>query len=370
MTSDKAAPPPAKIAPPALLIPSLAREAADRERLAAFLKIFRGDDRVLIVISADPDAIASAAAVKRILWRHVAQVVVTSVNQMKRSDNLRLLDFLKLPLEPWSPALPSAFSKLVMVDSQPVHTPATQDLPFNAIIDHHPPTARASGAPAPDYVDIRPEAGANTSILTGYLKAAKIKPNPRLATAMFHAIKTDTQNFVRQGQALDMWAFRWLHPFIHSDFLVEIEKGLLARSSFRYFLAGLGAAVFRRNTAYSFLGRVDHSDTLVIVADFLMKISGVSRSVAAGLCDQKLVVIFRAGGLRQDMGRLAQTAFKTLGSAGGHKNMARAEIPLANLDPKLLAQPPALSRFILRRLALGKGRDHEAAPERSRGSAD
>jgi len=345
----------AKPAPTGLLTPTLGLEAADFERLAAFLKVFHGDDRVLIVISADPDAIASAAAVKRILWRHVAHVELTSVSQMKRSDNLRMLEFLKLPLEPWSPALPPAFTKLVMVDSQPGHTPHTKGLAFNVVIDHHPPTPLDPGAPHPDYVDIRPEVGANTSILAGYLKAARIKPNPKLATAMFHAIKTDTQNFVRQGQALDMRAFRWLHPFIHADYLADIEKGPLARSSFKYFRAGLAAAVFRRNTAYTFLSRVDHSDTLVIVADFLMEISGVSRSVAAGLCDQKLVVIFRAVGIRQDMGRLAQAAFKGLGSAGGHKNMARAEIPLASLEPKLLAQPGALSRFILRRLALAGG---------------
>ena len=338
-----------------ILAPTLGREAADRDRLAALLKVFHGDDRVLIVISADPDAIASAAAVKRILWRHVAHVEVASLNQMKRPDNLRLLEFLKMTLEPWSPALPSAFSKLVMVDSQPAHSPLTRDLAFNAVIDHHPPTALAPGVPVPAYVDIRPEVGANTSLLAGYLKAAKIKPNPRLATAMFYGIKTDTQNFVRQGQALDMRAFRWLHPMIHSEYLLDIERGPLARSSFKHFLAGLSAAVFRRNTAYSFLNKVDHPDTLVIVADFLMKISGVSRAVTAGLCDQKLVVIFRAGGPRQNMGRLAQAAFKTLGSAGGHKNMARAEIPLANLDPRILAHPGALNRFILRRLALDGG---------------
>jgi nanoRNase/pAp phosphatase (c-di-AMP/oligoRNAs hydrolase) len=167
-----------KQAPPRLLVPTLGREAADRERLAAFLKVFHGDDRALIVLNADPDAIASAAVVKRILWRHVSQVTVTAVNHMKRPDNLRLLDLLKLTLEPWSPALPPAFSKLVMVDSQPDHTPQTKDLPFNAVIDHHPPTPLDVRAPAPDYVDIRPDIGANTSILAGYLKAAKRKPNP------------------------------------------------------------------------------------------------------------------------------------------------------------------------------------------------
>jgi len=351
----KAADSPPKPAPPRFLASTLGRDASDRDRLAALLKLFQGDDRVLIVISADPDAIASAAAVKRILWRHVAHVAVTAVNQVKRPDNLRLLDFLKMTLEPWSPAMTSAYSKLVMVDSQPSHTPQTESLPFKAVIDHHPPGAPSSGIPVPDYVDIRPEVGANSSLLVGYLKAAKIKPNPRLATALFYAIKTDTNNFVRQGQALDMRAFRWLHPMIHSEYLLDIEKSPLTRSSFKHFLAGLSAVVFRRNTAYTFLSKVDHSDTLVIVADFLMKISGVSRTVTAGICEHKLVVIFRAGGLRQDMGRLARTAFKALGSAGGHKNMARAEIPLDNLEPKLLTQPAALNRFIMRRLALAGG---------------
>jgi len=350
--------PKAQVSPPKparLLVSSLGREASDRDRLAALLKVFHGDDRVLIVISADPDAIASAAAVKRILWRHVSQVALTAINQMKRPDNLRILDFLKLSLMPWSPSLPPAFSKLVMVDSQPAHAPQTEALAFSAVIDHHPPSALSPHVQAPDYVDIRPEVGANSSLLVGYLKAAKIKPNPSLATALFYAIKTDTNNFVRQGQALDMRAFRWLHPMIHSEYLIDIERGPLARSSFKHFLAGLDAAVFRRQTAYTFLDKVDHADTLVIVADFLMKISGVRRTVAAGICGQKLVVIFRAGGLRQDMGRLAQAAFKTLGSAGGHKNMARAEIPLENLEPKLLAQPAALSRFILRRLSQAGG---------------
>ena len=347
------------------LISTLGREASDRDRLSALLQAFQGSDRVLIVINADPDAIASAAAVKRILWRHVERVEVAAVNQMKRPDNLRLVDFLRLRIEPWSPALPAAFSKLVMVDSQPDHSPLTEALPFNVIIDHHPSAARRPDGPAPAYVDLRPEAGANASLLVGYLKAAKVKPNHRLATALFYAIKTDTQNFVRQGQALDMRAFRWLHPLIHTEFLSDIERAPIARSSFKHVLAGLQSAVLWRHTAHTFLEKLDHPDTLVIVADFLMKISGVGRAVAAGLWGQKLIVIFRAGGLRQDMGRLAQAAFGELGSAGGHKNMARAEIPLENLDQKLKGHPEAVARFVLRRLADKKSGPSAAKPGES-----
>lgn len=83
-----------------LLASSLSREASNLARLEALLKVFQADDRVLIIISADPDAIASAVALKRLLWRKAAQVLVASVNQIKRPDNLQLLETLNLKLEP------------------------------------------------------------------------------------------------------------------------------------------------------------------------------------------------------------------------------------------------------------------------------
>ncbi|MDL2260611.1 hypothetical protein LJB99_07085 [Deltaproteobacteria bacterium OttesenSCG-928-K17] len=77
-----------------------------------------------------------------------------------------------------------------------------------------------------------------------------------------------------------------------------------------------------------------------------MQIKGVSRSVAAGVCGQKLIVILRAGGPRQNVGRLAENAFGALGSAGGHRNMARAEIPLENIDQKIRENQVSLSRYV------------------------
>ncbi|MCX5882763.1 MAG: phosphoesterase, partial [Deltaproteobacteria bacterium] len=40
----------------------------------------------------------------------------------------------------------------------------------------------------------------------------------------------------------------------------------------------------------------------------------------------------RNDGLRKDAGKLAKKAFGAFGSAGGHKGMARAEIPLVNIE--------------------------------------
>lgn len=340
-----------KAEPERLLSSTLPREASSGARLSALMKVFQTDDRVLIIISADPDAIASAVALKRLLWRKAAQVTVASVNQVKRPDNLQLLEALGLKMEPLGAVHPAAFSKLVMVDSQPHHSPRTEHLPFEVVIDHHPFSPLSLGLPTPAFVDIRPDLGATATMMTAYLKAAKIKPNQKLATALFYAIKTDTQNFVRQGQLEDMKAFRWLYPSIQPALLSDIERAPIAKSSYRKIVAGLDNAVFTKNTVHTFMGKTDHADTLVIVADFLMQVKGVNRSVASGLCGQKLVVIMRAGGPRQNVGQLAKEAFGAYGSAGGHKNMARAEIPLENLDPKIRDSKSALARFVLRRLS-------------------
>lgn len=335
---------------------TLSLQATGQARLDAFMRNFHSDDKVLVIISADPDAIASAVAVKRLLWRKVSQVTIASINQVKRPDNLQLIDVLKLKMEALKSLKPEAFSRLVMVDSQPGHSPQTETLPFVVVIDHHPCSTLVAGQTYPAYVDIRSDLGATATMMAGYLKTAKIKPNHRLATALFYAIKTDTRNFIRQGQLEDMNAFRWLYPFINPQLLSDIEKAPIARSSFNNIVSGLDGAVFTKNSVHTFLCRTDHPDTLVIVADFLMQVKGVNRSVAAGIFGQKLVIIMRGSGPRQNVGQLAEKAFGEFGSAGGHKSMARAEIPLENLDSKIRDNVKALGRFIVKRLSGGENK--------------
>jgi nanoRNase/pAp phosphatase (c-di-AMP/oligoRNAs hydrolase) len=62
-----------------------------------------------------------------------------------------------------------------------------------------------------------------------------------------------------------------------------------------------------------------------------MKISSVNWSIVSGLYGKKLIIVFRNDGLRKDAGKLARQNFGQIGSAGGHKSMARAEIPVEAL---------------------------------------
>jgi nanoRNase/pAp phosphatase (c-di-AMP/oligoRNAs hydrolase) len=325
-------------------------------------KHFSHEDKVLIVITADPDSISSAAAFKRLLWRKVAQVKVASTNEVRRQDNLKLIKALGLKLPLLSGVDLKEFNKFAMVDSQPHHNPQMEGIPYSAVIDHHPPGPHILEDKSL-FADIRPDWGATASIFVNYLQAARIKPNKTLATALFYAIKTDTQNFTRQGQIEDMRAFRWLFPFIHHSLLTDIEMSPMDRPSFEVFKRALSETVFHKSFAFVFLEDPDHPDTLVMVADFLMRINGVTRVVISGVFDNKLIVVLRSGGLRGDLGKLASLAFGPYGSAGGHKNMARAEMELKALDPKIANKSQRLANFVLGRLSeiLAKSGPHAQA---------
>jgi nanoRNase/pAp phosphatase (c-di-AMP/oligoRNAs hydrolase) len=61
------------------------------------------------------------------------------------------------------------------------------------------------------------------------------------------------------------------------------------------------------------------------------------------------VVIYRNAGFRRNAGKLAKLMFGDTGSAGGHKSMARAEIPLQDLDLKSKKQAD-VEQYVLTRI--------------------
>jgi nanoRNase/pAp phosphatase (c-di-AMP/oligoRNAs hydrolase) len=51
--------------------------------------------------------------------------------------------------------------------------------------------------------------------------------------------------------------------------------------------------------------------------------------------EKKVIIILRNDGLRKGAGNTAKAAFGKLGSAGGHKTMARAELDLTRVCRKI-----------------------------------
>ena len=299
---------------------------SNSEKLRRFYDQFSGNDHVLVVINADPDAIASAMAVSRLLWRRVLAVTISHVNTINRPDNLAMLKLLRVSLVPYADIELTHYSKIVIVDSQPDHDESLSQLTPHVIIDHHPDT----GAKAP-YLDIRPNYGANATIMTEYLRAARIKPSVKLATGLFYAIKTDTNAFKRQTVIEDVRAFQYLFRHVNIHLVRKIEQADLRLDFLKYFKTALQTMRLRKGRVFVHLGPVVNPDVCVIIADFFMRIVSVTWSIVSGTCDKKLIIIFRNDGIRKNAGKVAKKSFGEFGSAGGHKNMARAEFALSDL---------------------------------------
>jgi len=297
------------------------------EKLRRFYDQFSGEDNVLIVINADPDAIASAMAVKRLLWRKVSGVTISNINIIKRPDNIAMIRLLGVELVPIKDVVKDRFTRFVIVDSQPDHNEIFTEYPPDVVIDHHPETDVHA-----NFSDIRPKYGATASIMTEYIRAAKIKPSAKLSTGLFHAIKTDTCNFERQTLIEDVRAFQFLYRHANIHLARKIEQSEIRLDFLKYFKSALENRRMRKGKIFAHLGPVVNPDICVLIADFFMKINSVNWSIVSGLYNKKLVLVFRNDGLRKHAGKVAKQIFGQIGSAGGHKSMARAEIPFADLN--------------------------------------
>ncbi|MBC8208666.1 MAG: DHH family phosphoesterase [Desulfobulbaceae bacterium] len=299
-----------------------------KERLENFLAVFDKDDEVLVCINADPDALASALAIKRLLRYKVKSVTVGHPNAITRLNNVAMVKRLRIPLERLHTLKLDQFSKKILVDSQPQHLPNFDKITFDAVIDHHP----VGGDWQASFIDIRPDYGAASSMMVEYLRAAGMKPSVMLATALFYAIKVDTQDFEHESLLADGISFRYLFNIANRNLVRKFELTDLRRSELKYFMAGLTELSYSKRRYYSHVGRVRSPDLLVIIADFLNHVDEVDWVIVSGIYNEKLVVIFRCDGYRKNAGKLAAQIFGEMGSAGGHKASARAEVPLKNLS--------------------------------------
>jgi len=299
-----------------------------QEKLNRIYDIFQADDHVLILINADPDAIASAMAMRRILWRHVNNVTIAHINKIVRPDNLAMVRLLSSKLIPYEKIDPDEYNRFILLDSQPNHHPVFLQFSYDVIIDHHPDTM-----PEASFVDINSQYGANATMMTHYLKAAKIKPATPLATALFYAIKTDTDNFNREALIEDVRAFQYLFPLVNIHIIQKLEFAEMRMDFLKYYQIALNTMMIREGKIYVYLGPVSTPDICVSIADFFTRIHSVTWSIISATCNNELSLVVRNDGMQRDAGKAIQKAFGKFGSAGGHKSMARAQLPVKNLEP-------------------------------------
>ena len=219
------------------------------------------------------------------------------------------------------------------------------------IIDHHPRRQDSIGS----FVEIRPECGATSTVVAEYLLEADLPISKPLATALLYGLETDTDHLNRHTSAADIRVFEALHSRADHHFLDRLDKSQIPMQVLDWISWGISHRVVVRDMILIHFGAVPTPDIMVQVADLVLLTCGIWWVVCAGVHDDKLVVIFRGDGHHQDVGRRAALAFAKLGSAGGHRTMGRAEVPLAD-HSTVEASVELLINNLFKRMGYGRRR--------------
>jgi nanoRNase/pAp phosphatase (c-di-AMP/oligoRNAs hydrolase) len=303
----------------------LAGRRLKAERIRAH---FRGAERVLVLMQddPDPDAIASGLALRALLGRNRTSAPLCTFGTITRPENLAMCRILDIDVEAIGGRARAPSDKVAMVDVQPSFLERGIGA-VDLVIDHHPAETPVRAR----IRDIRPSYGATSTILVEYLRAAEVKITQRLATALLYGIKADTLGLERGGTRADLDAFAFLYVLANHNALRRIERPELSPAALDALAQGLGRRHIVRGVFFSHLGVVTTVDLIPLFADFGLQAEGVEWSVVSGIVSGHVHVSIRNVGYVKGAGDVARAAFGDVGSAGGHRTMAKAVIPLARL---------------------------------------
>jgi nanoRNase/pAp phosphatase (c-di-AMP/oligoRNAs hydrolase) len=294
-------------------------------KLKELRELVRPEHRVAILLQddPDPDALGSAIALRAILGRNKQTTPIFAFKEVTRPENHNMVRLLEIDVAHANTEELRAFDRIATLDVQPAYFNGR--LPrADVVIDHHP--GYPSGV-AP-FEDVRVRYGATSTIMTEYLMTGQERISERLATALVYGIKSDTLALSRRATEEDFEAFAFLARLANYSLLRRIERPELPLS----FAPAMARAIKRlrvdRGLLLLYFGAVERDDVIVQMAELCLCFEGVEWVASVGKLGNDLVIAVRNHGTGRSAGEVVRRLFGHIGRAGGHRNMAKAVIPL------------------------------------------
>jgi nanoRNase/pAp phosphatase (c-di-AMP/oligoRNAs hydrolase) len=324
------------------------------KRVEDLLHVCKRRGRILVLTqdNPDPDALASAAALRELIRLNLHKPVAIRYGGIcGRAENRAMIDILRIGARRLSPAHLDRYATVCLVDSQPQagNNILAGRRSADVVIDHHLLPKRRPWSAV--FADVRPDYGATTTILYEYLTAARVKIHPNLATAMFYGIQSDTQDLGRESGPADIRAYQELFLLTDKRKLARIRHASVPAEYFVMLAESLSSCVVAGATVISCIHPCRDADMIAEVADRMMRLEGARTAVCYGVCGDVIHLSARSIDARGNTARRMKRVVRHLGTGGGHRTMAGGQIPVeGDLDKRL-----ALIRArILKVFAAGK----------------
>lgn len=322
----------------------------ERKAVATLIKIIkeaRGTGLGIFVHdNPDPDALASAMALKKITDECAIDSKIFYGGNINRQENRAFVNIFEVELTrirevDYLLPIINNLDKIALIDAPKAsaNNILPRDVIPNIIIDHHPIEEKISA----DFSEVR-KIGATSTILTKYLQQLEIPIDKMLATALLYGVRSDTVGFTRNTTPEDLNAVAYLTPLADPELMVKVERPPMDPET----MDVMGRAILNKETQGPYLiscvNTIKDRDALPQAAEFLLSLEGVSTVLVFGIAADKIVVSGRTNDVRINLGDLLSRAFGAesvqattskngleYSSAGGHENSAGAQIPLGLL---------------------------------------
>ncbi len=325
-----------------------------REFCQGFLEWTRGKGRVLIVAhdNPDPDSLGAAMALKHLILKTTGQSVTVGFGGIiGRGENQAMVRELEIDIEPLERLDLDEFGVVCMVDTQPGtgNNSYPAERPVHLVIDHHP----VRDPSCCRWIDIRPEYGACATILFEYLQALQVTFGTKLATILFYAIKSETQDLGREGVKADREAYLQLVPMSNAHILFNITHPKVPREYFSSYNKAMENSRTYDGVLVFNLYQIDNPDIVAEMADFLLRMEGIEIVLGMGNYNDSEVLSLRTQTHEVMAGDMIRKIVDGLGTAGGHHTTAGGQIRPMRGD---LAVQRELEATLTRRLLESLGR--------------
>ncbi len=325
----------------------LRRSRAQSDEMLEWLQ---GTGKTIIIIhdNPDPDCLASAMALRHLLAMKLSRNATIAFSGMiARSENLAMAKELEITLTPLETVDLDDFSAVCMLDTQP--GTGNNSLPperrVDVVIDHHPLREETQKCRR---VDVRADYGVTATILYEYLLAQNITIGTKLATALFYAIKSETQDLGREANEPDRDAYLRLFPVANKRLLYEITYPKLPVEHFRTLHNGVENA-----TIYGKL-LVVNLQAMAEMADYLIRLAGIETVLSMGLYNDGVILSIRTTSTLLNAGEIIKRLVAGRGTGGGHGMMAGAKMDIAPGDLAALKEvEELLTRGLFLELSIG-----------------
>jgi nanoRNase/pAp phosphatase (c-di-AMP/oligoRNAs hydrolase) len=243
-------------------------------------------------------------------------------------------------------------SAICMLDTQPGtgNNALPPECRVDIVIDHHPlreATKRCR------WVDVRDDYGVTATILYEYLLAQNVAIGTALATALFYAIKSDTQDLGREANRPDRDAYLHLFPVANKRLLYEIIHPKLQVEHFRTIHSGVENATIYGPALVVNLQSICFPEVVAEIADYLIRLEGVDTVLSMGHYNDEMILSMRTTNHQINAGEIIKRLVAGRGAAGGHAMMAGGKMDLVADGPAGLQEAEThLTTALLRELGI------------------